>query len=76
MTKLKKTVLLIAGVLLVNLGLRTIYELQGPIHRSGEIVSKNEIDPSWLFYTQSKQALAAEKEIRQKINAEKRESSK
>ena len=70
-----KLVLFTAGLVLFRQGIATVNSEVAVFKAQSEVILANGIDPSALFYTESRLALAAEKEVRRRIASGKKSKS-
>ena len=62
--KFFKSVLFLVSLLVLQQGIALSNSQFDQMRKQAEVVKKNDIDPSALFYTESKLALQAEKNVR------------
>jgi hypothetical protein len=66
--RILKTVLFIMGLIVLQQGIAFSSNQFIQLNEQTAIIESNDIDPSAIFYTDSKLALAAEKSVRRRLN--------
>jgi hypothetical protein len=68
-SKVVKLVLFLLGLVVLQQGIALGTQRFPALDRQLAVIAEKDIDPSALFYTESPLALAAEKNLRSKINS-------